>query len=71
MDKQGTALVKAMEVQSGDLKLSDIRKHWEKEIRWGYVKLVRELDKKPNLEHLNGTIKALEAILRAYAAEGR
>lgn len=55
----------------GFRKLSDIRKHWEKEIRWGHVKLVRELDKKPNLEHLNGTIKALEAILRAYAKEGR
>lgn len=52
-------------------KLSDIRKHWLKEIRWGHVKLIRELDKKPNLEYLNGTIKALEAILRAYAKEGR
>lgn len=52
-------------------KLSDIKKHWEKEIRWGHVKLVLELDKKPNLEYLNGTIKALEAILRAYAEEGR
>lgn len=52
-------------------KLSDIRKNWEKEIRWGHIKLIRELDKKPNLEYLNGTIKALEAILTAYAKEGR
>lgn len=44
-------------------KLSDIRKHWEKEIRWGYVKLVRELDKTPDLETLNRTIKSLEKIL--------
>lgn len=26
-------------------KLSDVRKHWEKEIQWGYVELVRELEK--------------------------
>lgn len=53
----------------GFRKLSDIRRCWEKEIKWGYVKLVRELDKTPNMETLNRTIKSLEKILKAYADE--
>lgn len=44
-------------------KLSDIRKRWEKEIKWGHVKLVRELDKKPNLETRNETIKIIQTAL--------
>lgn len=48
-------------------KLSDVRKHWQKEIKWGYVELARELDKTPDMEAVNETIKCLEAILRAYA----
>lgn len=48
-------------------KLSDARKHWQKEIRWGYVELVRELDKAPDMETANETIKCLEIILRSYA----
>lgn len=52
-------------------KLSDIRKRWQKEIKWGRVKLIRELDKTPNLEYLNGTIKALDSLLRAYAKKER
>lgn len=47
-------------------KLSDIRKHWQKEIKWGYVELVRELDKTPDMEAVKSTIKCLETILRAY-----
>lgn len=48
-------------------KLSDVRKHWQKEIKWGYVELVRELDKKPDMETVNRTHKMLEEILMAYA----
>ncbi len=47
-------------------KLSDIRKYWKQEIKLGYVELVRELDRKPNLEHTKYTIKCLNAILKAY-----
>lgn len=53
----------------GFYKLSDIRKRWQNEIKWGYVKLVRELDKTPNMEIVNRTIKLLERILIAYADE--
>lgn len=38
-DKNGNQIM-------GFNKLSDIRKHWQKEIKWGYVELVRELDKR-------------------------
>lgn len=48
-------------------KLSDIRKYWKKEIQWGYVKLVRELDKTPDMENINSTIEYLEKILKSYA----
>ncbi len=51
----------------GFQRLSDIRKHWEQQIKLGYVKLVRELDHKPNLERTKYTIKCLNAILKAYA----
>ena len=47
-------------------KLGDIRKQWEKEIRWGYVKLVRELDKTPNMTAINETRKYLRVILKSY-----
>lgn len=29
-------------------KLADVRKYWRKEIEWGQVELVRELDQMPN-----------------------
>lgn len=48
-------------------RLSDIRKHWEQEIKLGYVELVRELDRKPNLKRINHTSKCLKAILEIYA----
>lgn len=48
-------------------KLSDIRKHWQKEIEWGYAELVRELDKAPDMEAVNETKRMIEAILRSYA----
>lgn len=48
-------------------KLSDIRKYWQKEIKWGYVELVRELDKTPDTQAANETKRMPETILRAYA----
>lgn len=48
-------------------KLSDIRKHWQKEIKWGYVELVWELGKTPDMDAINSIIKCLDTILRAYA----
>lgn len=51
-------------------KLSDIRKHWKREIQWGHVVLIRELDQVPDLGTINSTIAALETILKAYAKEG-
>lgn len=47
-------------------KLSDVREHWKKEIKWGYVKLVRELDKEPDFTEINETKKMLEEILKSY-----
>ena len=48
-------------------KLSDIRKYWQKEIKWGYVELIRELDKTPDMQTVNETKRMLEAILKSYA----
>lgn len=48
-------------------KLSDVRKHWQKEINWGYVELVRELNKFPDTKAINSTIKCLEKILTSNA----
>ena len=48
-------------------RLSDIRKHWQRDIQLGYVELVRELDRKPNLECIKYTIKCLNTILKAYS----
>lgn len=48
-------------------KLSDVRKYWQKEIKLGWVELVRELDKTPDMRAVNETIKCLETILNAYA----
>ena len=47
-------------------KLSDVRKHWFKEIKWGQVVLVRELDKMPDMTKIESTIKTLDQILKAY-----
>ena len=51
----------------GFQRLSDIRKHWEQQIKLGYVELVRELDRKPDLERTRHTIQCLRAILKGYA----
>lgn len=47
-------------------KLSDVRTHWQKEIKWGRVQLVRELDKQPDFTTVNETKEMLEQILSTY-----
>lgn len=47
-------------------KLSDVRKHWIKEVRCGQVVLVRELDKMPDMTKIDSTIKILDWILKEY-----
>jgi len=54
-DKNGNPIM-------GFNKLSDIRKRWKKEIQWGYVELVRELGRTPDMEAVNSIIKCLERI---------
>lgn len=48
-------------------KLSEVRKHWKVEIRWGQVKLIRELDKQPDMSKLEESIKAVDAILKSMS----
>lgn len=48
-------------------KLGDVRKHWFKEINWGQVILIRELDQMPDMSAIEATKKTIESILRAYA----
>lgn len=47
-------------------KLSDIRQHWQKQIRWGQVQLVRELDKTPDFTTVEETKDMMDKILRTY-----
>ena len=47
-------------------KLSDVRKHWKNEIKWGYVELVRELDQMPDFTAINKAKNTIENILRSY-----
>ena len=53
----------------GFLKLSDIRKHWQRAIKFGDVEFIRELDKTPDLEGIRKTIKELKAIIKSYAKQ--
>lgn len=48
-------------------KLADVRRHWLREIKWGQVVLVRELDQMPNMSKIEATKEAIEKILKAYA----
>lgn len=48
-------------------KLADVRQHWLKEIKWGQVVLVRELDLIPDMSRIEATKATIENILRAYA----
>lgn len=52
-------------------RLSDVRKHWETEIKWGRVQLVRELDKQADMKAIEETKKIIEGILKTYAMGGR
>lgn len=36
-------------------KLADVRRHWLKEIKWGTIVLVRELDKMPDMSQIEET----------------
>lgn len=46
-DKQGNFL-------GNFKKLADVRKYWKKEIEWGQVELVRELNQMPNITNRKG-----------------
>lgn len=48
-------------------KLADVRKHWSKEIKWGQVELVRELDQMPDMTKIEATQKNIQKLLQAYA----
>ena len=47
-------------------RLSEARQHWRWEIRHGFVRLVRELDKEPDISALDAAQKAVQAVLRLY-----
>lgn len=38
-------------------RLGDVRQHWLKEIQWGLVQLVRELDKTPDMSRIEAAKK--------------
>lgn len=48
-------------------KLSEIRKRWDIEIKSGYVKLIRELDKQPDMSKEEAVEKAIKQILRNWS----
>lgn len=52
-------------------KLADVRRHWLKEIKWGQVELVRELDQMPDMSKIETTRKNIKTILKAYARRRR
>lgn len=50
-------------------RLADVRNHWKKEIQWGYVKLIRELDKQPDMSKIEAAKEAVESMLQMYAQQ--
>lgn len=46
-------------------KLSDVRKHWLREIKWGQVQLIREIDQMPDMSKLEETKVNIEKLLKA------
>ena len=48
-------------------KLSDVRRHWLREIKWGQVELIRELDQMPDMSKIEATQRNIEILLKAYA----
>lgn len=47
-------------------RLSDIRSHWQLEIKLGRVELIRELKKAPDMSRREMTINSIKTILNAY-----
>ena len=45
-------------------KLSDVRKHWKNEIKWGQVELLRELDKEPDFTAIRDTARSIGKLLK-------
>lgn len=52
-------------------KLSDVRKHWIREIKWGQVQLIRELGQMPDMSKIEATQRNIEILLKAYARRKR
>lgn len=52
-------------------KLSDVRRHWLREIKWGQVELIRELDQMPDMSKIEATQRNIEILLKAYARRKR
>lgn len=50
-------------------RLSEVRNYWKREIRWGLVQLIRELDKRPDMSRQERLKKETEGLLKAYAKE--
>lgn len=46
-------------------KLSDVRKHWNIEIRRGQVQLIRELDQMPDMTKIEETKATIEKLLKS------
>ena len=47
-------------------KLSDVRKHWLREIKWGQVQLIRELDQMPDMSKLEETKATIKDLLKSF-----
>lgn len=45
--------------------LSDVRQHWLREIKWGQVVLVRELDKMPDMSKIEETKAIIDKALKS------
>lgn len=50
-------------------KLSDVRRHWLREIRRKQIILIRELDQIPDMSKIEAAKVTIENILKAYAKE--
>lgn len=47
-------------------RLANVRRHWLREIKWGQVVLVRELDQMPDMSQIEEAKRMLESILKSY-----
>lgn len=52
-------------------RLSDVRKYWKIEIKYGLVELVRELDKEPDMSQIEAAKKEIDRILKEYGRRKR